>query len=272
MRIAVTGASGIVGGFIAAAARSAGHQVDTLPGWRLGQPAQLDGCGALVHAGFAHAPGKYRGGEGDDPAGFVASNLDGTLRLFADARAQGVGQVVFLSSRAVHDGHPAGTLLPDGTPVRPEGLYGQVKAQAEAALAGMHGLAGASIRATGVYGRGQGNKWAGLFRDYLSGRAIAPRVATELHGGDLAAAVLLVIARRGTGAFNASDIVLDRRDLLGRVAALTGCRHPLPPAADASRLSVMTCERLRALGWRPGGMARLDAELPLMLADAGVTC
>ncbi|HRO16261.1 MAG TPA: NAD-dependent epimerase/dehydratase family protein, partial [Paracoccus sp. (in: a-proteobacteria)] len=213
----------IVGGFIVRAARAAGHQIDVLPGWRLGRPARLEGCGALVHAGFAHAPGKYRGGEGDDPAGFVAANLDGTLRLFADARAQGVGQVVFLSSRAVHDGHPPGTPLPDGLPARPEGLYGQVKAQAEAALAGAQGLDGASIRATGVYGPGLGNKWAGLFRDYLSGRAVAPRVATELHGGDLAAAVLLVIARRGTGTFNASDIVLDRRELLGRVARLTGC-------------------------------------------------
>ncbi len=46
MRIAVTGASGQVGHFIAHAARTAGHQVVTLPGWRLGQPAALDGCDA----------------------------------------------------------------------------------------------------------------------------------------------------------------------------------------------------------------------------------
>ena len=62
MRIALTGASGLVGRFLLCAFRAEGHQVETLPGWRLGQPAPLDGCEALVHAGFAHVPGRYRGG------------------------------------------------------------------------------------------------------------------------------------------------------------------------------------------------------------------
>ena len=271
MRIAVTGASGQVGHFIARAARAAGHQVVTWPGWRLGQPAALDGCDALVHAAFAHAAGKYRGGEGDDPAGFVAANLDGAVALFHDARAAGIGRAVFLSSRAVYDGYPAGTPLPDGTPARPANLYGRVKRDAEDALAALDrpGFATTSLRATGIYGPGplrrDRHKWDGLFADYLAGRPISPRVATELHGDDLAAAVLLVLERRARGTFNASDLILDRHDLLAQVAALTGCTHPPPPRADTAGLSVMSCGRLERLGWRPGGMGRLRQDLRVML-------
>src|SRR5690606_11004346 len=139
MRIALTGATGLVGRFLHCAFRAEGHQVETLPGWRLGQPAPLEGCAALVHAGFAHVPGKYRGGEGDDPAGIIALNRDASLRLFQEAKAQGAGQVVFLSSRAVYDALPAGTPLPDGTRPATHSLYGRAKAETEAGLAALDG-------------------------------------------------------------------------------------------------------------------------------------
>lgn len=270
MRIALTGASGLVGRFLLRAFQAEGHEVETLPGWRLSQPAQLEGCEALVHAAFAHVPGRYRGGEGDDPERFVALNRDGSLRLFEQAKAAGVGQVVFLSSRAVYDALPAGTPLPDGTPVAPQSLYGRMKAEAEAGLAALEdeGFATASLRATGIYGPGHDHKWTGLFTDYLAGRPVAPRVATELHGEDLAAAILLILRNGARGAFNASDLLLDRQDLLAEVQRLTGCPHPLPRRAD-SPVSVMSCERLSALGWQPSGWARLRESLPAMLPLGG---
>lgn len=270
MRIALTGASGLVGRFLTHAFRAAGYQVETLPGWRLGQPALLDGCEALVHAAFAHVPGRYRGGEGDDPDRFVALNREGSLRLFEQAKAAGVGQVVFLSSRAVYDARPAGTPLPDGTPVAPASLYGRMKAEAEAGLTALDGesFVTASLRATGVYGPGEGHKWTGLFADYLAGRPITPRIATELHGDDLSAAILLILREGARGAFNASDLLLDRHDLLAEVQRLTGCPLPLPPRAE-SPVSVMSCERLAALGWQPGGWARLRHSLPAMLPSDG---
>ena len=270
MKIALTGATGLVGRFLARGLAAAGHEVDPLPGWRLGRPAALDGAEALIHAAFSHIPGRYRGGEGDDPTGFVALNRDGSLRLFEEARAAGLGHVVFLSSRAVHDARPEGTPLPDGTDAAPASLYGRVKAEAEAGLAALAGpgFAAASIRATGIYGPGQGHKWTGLFADYLAGRPVAPRRGTELHGDDLAAAVLLILGAGGQGSFNASDLVVDRHDLLAEVQRLTGCPHPPPPRADA-RVSVMSCERLAALGWQPRGMDGLRAALPAMLALHG---
>lgn len=270
MRVAITGATGLVGRFLVRGLTAAGHQVDPLPGWRLGQPAPLTGCDALVHAAFAHEPGKYRGGEGDDPARFVALNRDASLRLFAEAKAASVRHVVFLSSRAVYDALPAGTPLPDGTAPAPQSLYGRVKAETEAGLAALDapGFATASIRATGIYGPGSGHKWTALFADYLAGRPVAPRLGTELHGYDLAAAVALILQNSARGSFNASDLLLDRHDLLAEVQRLTGSAHPLPPRGD-THVSVMSCERLATLGWRPGGMAALIAALPQMVALSG---
>lgn len=274
MRVALTGASGLVGGFVLNAAQAAGHSVTRLDrgtGFRLGDEPDLSGHDALIHCAFAHVPGLYRGGEGDDPEQFYRLNADGTKRLFDAAVRDGVRQVVFLSSRAVHDGHAPGTTLPDGLPARPANLYGRVKAAAEAYLASLP-VTGTSIRATGVYGPGAANKWQGLFDDYRSGRPVPPRVATEVHGDDLAAAILLVLdARTGLGAVNCSDLILDRHDLLNQVRLLTGCPHSLPDRADPSPLRVQICDGLRGLGWIPGGMAKLRATLPglLSLHDTG---
>ncbi|QFQ85942.1 NAD-dependent epimerase/dehydratase family protein [Paracoccus kondratievae] len=270
MRIAVTGASGLVGRWLHRAALGAGHEVLTLPGWRLGDLPGLSGCDALIHAAFHHLPGRYRGGEGDDPQGFLRANLDGSLMLFRAARDQGVGRVLFLSSRAVHDGHPEGMALPDDLPPAPTSLYGEVKARAEAALFKMADAAflTASLRPTGVYGPGTPQKWAGLIADFLQGQTPTPRVATEVHGADLANAALMVLADPAmAGSYNVSDLVLDRQDLLAEVARLTGCGTVLPGRADASVLRLPLCSRLEALGWRPGGRAFLRREMPAILRD-----
>lgn len=248
MRVAITGSTGLVGRFIVDAARAAGHEV-TLPAFRLGDALTLD-HDALIHCAFMHAPGKYRGGEGDDPEGFRRANVDGSLRLFDGFR----GRIVFLSTRAVYGDYPAGTALREDMPLRPDTLYGQVKAEVEP-------YATVSLRATGVYGPGQDHKWTGLFANYLAGKPIAPRVATEVHGADLAAATMLVLDR-GEGAYNVSDLMLDRRDLLAELGS-----GNLPERSDA-KVSEMDCTRLRDLGWYPGGWERLRNSLPQMLQSA----
>lgn len=268
MRIAITGTSGIVGGFALRAAKAAGHRVttlDRLSGYRLGGIPDLSGHDALIHCAFAHQPGRYRGGEGHDPAGFRKANLDGTCRLFDAAAKTGVTRILFLSSRAVHDGHPAGIELTEDLHACPANLYGEVKAQAEEHLQSLN-LQGTAIRATGIYGPGPAHKWSGLFTDYLAGRPVAPRIGTELHGDDLGRAMLLLLAHDAPPpVVNASDLTLDRRDLLAEVQQLTGSQYPLPAKADATGLRVLRCDRLARLGWQPGGMELLRASLPAML-------
>jgi UDP-glucose 4-epimerase len=260
MDVLVTGAHGLVGRFVVAALAATGYRVTTLgrrPGdvpWDLAERApSLPRADALVHLALAHRPGAYRGGEGDDPAGFRRLNLDGTRALFD---AAGDARIVFLSSRAVYGDRRRGEFLKESDSAEPDSLYGEVKLLAEEAV----GDRGASLRATGVYG-GRPHKWEGLFADYLAGREVAPRVATEVHGDDVAAAVLALLGKSETGAFNVSDLLLDRHELLARVQALTGSPCPPPPRFGGEPPGRMATCRLRMLGWRPGGWAKLDAFL-----------
>ena len=269
MRVALTGATGLAGHAVARALIAAGHDVITLgrrPSplglphvpWTLGERPDI-AADALVHAAFDHVPGRYRGGEGDDPDGFRTRNRDGTLRLL-DALPG--ARTVFLSSRAVYGAYPPGTRLDEAMTPLPDTLYGAVKLSTETEVAARGGV---SLRATGLYGPappGRDHKWADLFAAFARGEAVAPRVATELHLDDLAGAVLLCLDRPPVPALlNLSDIVLDRRDLLAAWAEITGTTGPLPDRADATTISEMDTARARALGWRPRGMAGLRPTL-----------
>ena len=284
MKIAITGATGRVGYPIARHLVALGHHVMTLgrrplPGiahlpWDLTEvPPELTGTDALVHAAFAHIPNRYRGGEGDDPEAFRARNLDGTLQLFAKASACGVGRIIYLSSRAVYDGYPAGSILTESLPARPKNLYGVLKAEVEDWLdvAAGPGLAVASLRATGVYGPGapgQPHKWRDMFESYAKGVMPRPGIGSEVHEDDVAAAIALLLTveadRLSPAFFNVSDIVLDRRDLLAAFNDATGNPRPLPERSDPATVSVMRCDRLRGLGWQPRGITGLQASVQSM--------
>lgn len=291
MRLAISGGTGLVGRFLVQEALATGDDVTILsrtapaPGlfsrpvahrpYDLAGPLpDLSGFDALIHAAFAHEPGKYRGGEGDDPDGFLRRNRDGSIALFQAARDAGLSRVLFLSTRAVYGANPPGTKLTEDLAPRPDTLYGQVKYDTEQALAALTrpGFATASLRATGVYGPGRGHKWCSLFADFRAGRPIPPRVGTEVHGDDLAAACRLLLtadaAALAPHVFNVSDIVLDRHVLLRALRDRTGWMCPLPDPADAGAVSDMDCVRLRALGWTPGGYVKLGQALDEMLITA----
>lgn len=282
MKVALTGASGLVGHFILQGLRERGYEVVALGRspvagaehrpFSLAEAAEapLKDCEALVHAAFSHVPGRYRGGEGDDPEGFLRLNRDGSLALFEAARRAGVSRAVFLSSRAAYGSYPPGTALSEDMEARPETLYGQAKLAVEQGLAALSNgsFMGASLRATGVYGPpvpGRGHKWRDLFAGFEAGERPEPRAGTEVHGADLAQAVILLMEaeRRGSGdgLFNLSDILLDRRDLLAAWSEVTGRDGPLPEPADAAAVNAMTTRRIEALGWRPRGMAGLRPTL-----------
>lgn len=268
MRVALTGATGLVGHAVARHLAERGLDVVTLGrrpsalglphvSWALGARPDV-ACDALVHCAFAHVAGRYRGGEGDDPARFLRLNRDGTLRLLDGVSG---ARIVFLSSRAVYGAYPPGTRLRERTAARPDTLYGEMKRAVEVEVAARGGV---GLRATGVYGPpppGRRHKWAELFADFAAGRAVPPRVATELHADDLAAAVALCLVRPTPPLLNVSDIVLDRRDLLRLHAALTGAAGRLPARAEAATVCAMECDQLRALGWTPRGRRGLREAL-----------
>ncbi|MCA1492450.1 NAD-dependent epimerase/dehydratase family protein [Sinorhizobium alkalisoli] len=239
------------------------------------QIAAFDDVCYFVHAAFEHVEGRYRGGEGGDPEGFRRANLDGSIRLFEEARSAGVRRSVFLSSRAVY-GKTASPILDESTTPEPDTLYGEVKLAAENVLESLAGPAfvTASLRVTGVYGQAgsvRRHKWSSLFADYLAGASVPPRIGTEVHGDDVARAVRQMLeadpAKISGKVFNVSDVLTDTREILAIFQAATGCPHPLPPAADPNGVKVMTTDRLRTLGWTPGGQERLAVTIGGLARD-----
>ena len=80
MKLLLTGGTGYLGGFLRADAQMHGDSVTLLgrtqpkgpEAWLphdLSHPVpELPPADALIYAAFDHLPGRYRGGEGDDPA------------------------------------------------------------------------------------------------------------------------------------------------------------------------------------------------------------
>ena len=235
----------------------------------------FSGVDYFVHCAFDHVPGRYRGGEGDDPAGFRRRNLDGTLARFRAAKAAGVKRVALLSSRAVYGEQQPGAALDEATEPHPNSLYGEVKLACETGLAELadEAFRGVSLRATGVYGpppAGQAHKWAGLVADFCAGRPVASRQGTEVHGDDLAWAVVTALTARlekPHEVFCVSDILIDNADIAGICAEVTGIRHALPERCDPGSYNAMSSARLKALGWRLGGWPLFEASVRELAAE-----
>ncbi|MQY50046.1 NAD-dependent epimerase/dehydratase family protein [Rhizobiales bacterium RZME27] len=280
--VLLSGGTGLVGQYVTDGLLRAGHSV-RLGGRRqpasdltfthltldptLDQREQFAGIDAFIHLAFDHLPGRYRGGEGDDPVRFRHLNHEGSVKLFKDAKAAGVKRCIFLSSRAVYDGLAAGSVLREDMTLSPDSLYGQIKLESEQALARLSSstFITTSLRATGVYGHHRPNKWDALFGDYLAGRPIAPRAGSEVHGDDLATAILLLLEQDANvvngRAFNASDIVTDTHEILSLYGKAGGVSHPLPAPADHAMVNVMDTTHLKSLGWQPGGRDKLKSSL-----------
>lgn len=292
MRVAVTGATGIVGQFavarllregcdIAALART-GTDRSVCPGdieWvagDLGDREALDalvgGADGLVHCAFQHVRGRYRGGEGDNVPGFWRVNLGGTIDLLEAAARARVGRMVLLSSRAVFGARVKGT-IGDTHPTTPTTHYGALKAATEALATVHEGVT--ALRPTGVYGIVHPldrTKWLELAEAILTGQPVERiRAGTEVHGADVADAVWRLLTAPAAAVagriFNCSDLEVDTRDIVRRMQAALGRPGPLPAAAPSAD-NVLRCDGLHALGWRPGGDARLQAEIASLCALA----
>ncbi|WP_417423076.1 NAD-dependent epimerase/dehydratase family protein [Hoeflea sp.] len=279
MRALVSGGTGLVGRYIVETLLDAGYEIiiggRTKPADGLfaselefrplslepdqNSKALFSGVDVFIHAAFHHLPGRYRGGEGDDPAGFRRINLDGSVRLFEAAKQAGVNRTVFLSSRAVYDGVAVGTPLVETLKLQPSSLYGEIKLLGEQALARLNDphFTTSSLRLTGVYGELRPNKWDSLFADYLAGKEMAPRAGSEVHGRDAGQAVRLMLEIEptliGGETFNVSDLIADTRSILAPLHQSWPFSPNLPQSANKTAVAEMDTQKIRKLGWRPGG-------------------
>ncbi len=163
MRIAITGTGGYVGGALARALGSAGHEIVALSratgiDWqaldRGDLTARLRGAAALVHcAARVHV----RGAAANDRATFEAANVKVTRVLAQAAAEAGVSRVVLFSTIAVHGLSASPAPIDATTPIAPRDAYGQSKWQAELALAEVAratGLAAVILRPPVIIGPG----------------------------------------------------------------------------------------------------------------------
>jgi nucleoside-diphosphate-sugar epimerase len=204
--IAITGASGFIGGMLCAALAARGEAVRRLTrrpdpgrgdaGFALDQPLEahaLAGVDTLIHAAHDFRPTRE--------AGLRRLNVDGSRRLFEAARAAGVERIVFLSSIAAY--------------AQSWSAYGRVKWTLEQDVAARGGI---SLRPGLVYGRESG----GLFQSLDRVIRIAPLLP------DLS-------ARAGIYAVHRADLLRVVEAVLARAPADL---PPLLPVAHPERLTM----------------------------------
>ncbi|MCR9278925.1 MAG: NAD(P)-dependent oxidoreductase [Pseudomonadaceae bacterium] len=263
------------------------------------QQRLLSHVDALIHCAFSHVDGRYRGGEGDSPVDFWRANFLTSLELFAQAEGAKLTRVIQLSSRAVFDAVEASSLAPDGRLDDAAGTaanthYGSMKAALEAVartLANDKGLSITTLRPTGVYGRRlqwASSKWYDYAQNAVRASAnthlsqttsdshLPKRLATEVHGEDVASAILLLLAAPHEDVagrvFNCSDIAVSRRELVAGFDDVANNRELTERFAqlhpDNWPARSLRCDALVQLGWQPGGRQRLARTLEELVSAA----
>ena len=295
MTVAITGATGYVGLFIAERLIGGGMAVRAwrrpasdlrgLPSgieWIDGEldspqaaAALVEGADLLVHSALEHVPGRYRRGEGEDLPHYLRTNVGGSLALLATARAASIRRCVVLSSRAVFGAEASDGRIADDDPVHPDTNYGAAKVALEAFVRSWgrgEGWPVAALRPTGVYGMvvpAEKSKWFDLVARALRLESIEPRAGSEVHGRDVAEAVwrLLQADREAVAGrvFNCSDIVVSTRDIVRLTHRFAGLSGPLPEIAPAPK-NVMRRDGLDRLGVPFGGWSLFEETIGLLVA------
>ncbi|HEX4142305.1 MAG TPA: NAD(P)-dependent oxidoreductase [Pirellulales bacterium] len=297
MRIAVTGGTGFIGGYIVRQLTAAGHScrcwyrtsssresladvshhLEWVPGElgdRLASVELLRGCDAVIHAALYHPGGGFRGGEGD-LIDFVQKNVLGTLELIEAARALNVNRFVFISTCAVHERILSDRPLDETHPTTPTSHYGAYKAAIEQFVHSYgwgQGYPICALRPTGVYGLthpAEESKWFDLVRDVARGADVTcQRGGKEVHAADVAkAATLLLTAPDVAGeVFNCYDQYISEYDVATMAKELTGSRSHIHGHQTSAKNQIAT-DKLRGLGMTFGGRVLLEQTIR-QLADA----
>lgn len=178
MAVAVTGASGFLGGAILRALVADGHEVralDMAPGtmadvrWFSGSAlaapqdaAFLAGADCLIHLAWSSKPATANQAFGDD----ARTNVEGSLRLLEAARDAGVKTVIFASSGGTVYGRARAAPIPEDHPLDPINAYAAGKAAFEGylrAFCHIHAMRALVLRVSNPFGPGQyGERGQGL--------------------------------------------------------------------------------------------------------------
>jgi len=288
MKIALTGATGFIGHYIArhlvglrhtlrcwfrpASNRDGFESIAQAIDWvegDLDNPASchtlVAGCDAVVHAALYHPGGGFQGGEGN-VTDFLQKNIVGTVELIEAARQAKANRFVFISTCAVHDKFLDDRPLDETHPLWPRSHYGAHKAAVEAFVHSYglgHGYPICALRPTGVYGvarPAQESKWYDLISAVVRGEKVTcRRGGKEVHAADVAKAVGILLAAEGiTGeAFNCYDRYVSDYDVALLAKQITGSRSQIQGGQTRPKHQIET-SKIRALGMAFGGNRLLE--------------
>jgi nucleoside-diphosphate-sugar epimerase len=260
---------------------TAGGAVDWVEG-ALGDPKAerelVDGCDAVVHAALDRPGPGFRGAEGH-LAGFVQSNVVGTVRLIEAAKAAGVKRFVFVSTCAVHEKILPDRPLDEAHPLWPTSHYGAHKAALEAFVHSYglgQGYPICALRPTGIYGLAhpaRASKWFDLVRSVARGDDVeCRRGGKEVHAADVARAVEILLTAddaRITGeAFACYDRYISDHEVATIAREMSGSRSTIRGTPPAPKNQIVT-DKIRALGMTFGGRPLLEQTVRELLDAAG---
>ena len=282
MRVALTGATGFIGRYIANHLAEQGHQLRC---WRRASSSRdgfdhigdlewlegdlgdqksanslVNGCDAVVHAALYRPGTGFRGAEGD-VIEFVQKNVVGTLILIEAARRAGVGRFVFISTCAVHEMILDDRPLDEAHPLWATSHYGAHKAAIEK-FVHSYGLGDGypicALRPTGVYGVTrpiQHSKWFDLVSTVVRGETVqCSRGGKEVHAADVAKAVGILLTADGIAgeAFNCYDQYVSELDVAMLAKELSGSTSQIVGESKQPKHQIVT-DKIRALGMEFGG-------------------
>jgi nucleoside-diphosphate-sugar epimerase len=251
MKVAVTGASGFVGGAACTALSAAGYDLVRVD-LRSEAAATFEGCDVVVHlAAIAHRHAK--------PTEIERVNVTLAREVGEQAAAAGA-RLVYVSSVKVH-GEASLTPFTEDSPFAPRDIYGRSKARAEEALRAVAGLRLAVLRPPLVYGPGVKANFLALMKAVARGIPLpfgsVSNRRSLIYVGNLADAIVRCLDRDGT--FLVSDgpacATGELCRAIGRVLGKPARLFPFPPAFLPGKLAgslEVDDRRIRqVLGWRP---------------------
>ena len=293
MYVALTGATGFIGHYIARHLAAEGHhlrcwhrnssnreglsQVSNLD-WIEGDLSDarsaatlVEGCDAVVHAALYRPGIGFRGAEGD-LGEFIQKNIVGTLGLIEAARRAGVGRFIFVSTCAVHEKILDDRSLDETHPLWPTSHYGAHKAAIEKFVHSYglgQGYPICALRPTGVYGVSrpvENSKWHQLVSDVVRGETVrCTGGGKEVHAADVAKAtgILLTADPISGEAFNCYDRYVSEFDVAALAKELSGSKSQILGEPKRPEHQIVT-DKLRSHGMEFGGdelLRRTVAEL-----------
>ena len=289
MKVAITGASGFLGRYLARELTNAGHQCrgltrseppDHAIEWVVGSlddgdalGALVEGAGGVVHAAFDHPGGGFLAPD-LDVLTTVERNLVGTVRLIEAARQAQVGRMVVISSGAVHDEILGDRPLDETHPLWPRSPYGATKAAIEA-FVHSYGRGArfpiCALRPTVIYGAAEpptASRWFDLIQAVVRGETVrCAKGAKVVHARDVARAVALLLTAEGVAGevYHCVDQFVSERQVAEIARTVTASAARIEGETPPVRHPI-TSAKLRDLGMTFGGEPLLTATIAAIVA------